>query len=204
MPGFEQKIEDYNPLLHGPLVDLTLRPSPGVEEIELYPVNEPYAYIRVTYDASTHEYTYHVIEPVLTPGERDLFQEIRERLFETLNITCRNLGREEARRVLRDAVNTIIADYGIRLDPVGREKVLYQVEREFLGDGLIDPIMHDKYVEDISCDGCRQRYIRLSHDLRVSEDKSCIHRCSGSDSFVTKLAQRRKVHLIAERCWMPL
>lgn len=29
VPGFEQKIEDYNPLLHGPLVDLTLRPLAG-------------------------------------------------------------------------------------------------------------------------------------------------------------------------------
>lgn len=190
VPGFEQKIEDYNPLLHGPLVDLTLRPSPGVEEIELYPVNEPYAYIRVTYDASTHEYTYHVIEPVLTPGERDLFQEIRERLFETLNITCRNLGREEARRVLRDAVNTIIADYGIRLDPVGREKVLYQVEREFLGDGLIDPIMHDKYVEDISCDGVGSAIFVYHTTYESLRTNLAYTDAAELDSFVTKLAQR--------------
>lgn len=190
VPTLEQKVEDYNPLLHGPLVDLTLHPSLGVEEIELYPVNEPYAYIRVTYDTSTHEYTYHVIEPVLTPGERDLFQEIRERLFETLNITCRNLSREEARRVLRDAVNTIIADYGIRLDPVGREKVLYQVEKEFLGDGLIDPIMHDKYVEDISCDGVGSA-IFVYHTTYESLRTNLVYTDAADlDSFVTKLAQR--------------
>jgi len=190
VPGLEQRVEDYNPLLHGPLVDLTLRPSPGVEEIEVYPVNEPYAYIRVTYDSSTHEYTYNVIEPVLTPGERDLLEGIRERLFETLNITSRNLSREEARRVLRDAANAIIADYGIHLDPVGREKVLYQVEKEFLGDGLIDPIMHDKYVEDISCDGVGSAIFVYHTTYESMKTNLAYTDAVDLDSFVTKLAQR--------------
>ncbi len=49
---------------------------PGIEEIELYPVNEPYAYIRIFYDHSTHEYTYSVLEPQLSPAEEDLFRDI--------------------------------------------------------------------------------------------------------------------------------
>ncbi|MCK9306715.1 MAG: secretion system protein E, partial [Methanoculleus sp.] len=65
-------VEEYNPTLHGPIVDLAMRPSPGLEEIELYPVNEPYAYVRVTYDGTTHEYTYNVLEPVLSPAEQEL------------------------------------------------------------------------------------------------------------------------------------
>ncbi|HOI13903.1 MAG TPA: secretion system protein E, partial [Methanoculleus sp.] len=141
LPGAGTVVEEYNPVLHGPLVDLTMRPSPGLEEIELYPVNEPYAYVRVTYDSTTHEYTYHVLEPVLTPAEQELFGEIKERLFETLNITTRDLTRDEARNALRDSANTVIADYGIHLPPLGREKILYHVEKEFLGDGLIDPVM---------------------------------------------------------------
>ena len=183
-------VEEYNPALHGPLVDLAMRPSPGLEEIELYPVNEPYAYVRVTYDGTTHEYTYHVIEPVLTPGEQVLFAEIKERLFETLTISSRDLTREEARVALRDAANTIIADYGIRLDPLGREKILYHIEKEFLGDGLIDPVMHDKYIEDISCDGVNSP-IFVYHTTYESMKTSLVyHEHVELDSFVTKLAQR--------------
>ncbi|WP_243669672.1 hypothetical protein [Methanoculleus chikugoensis] len=154
-------------------------------------MNEPYAYVRVTYDSTTHEYTYNVIEPVLTPGgEQMLFAEIKERLFETLNITSRDLTREEARTALRDAANTIIADYGIRLDPLGREKILYHVEKEFLGDGLIDPVMHDKYIEDISCDGVGSA-IFVYHTTYESMKTSLIyHDHVELDSFVTKLAQR--------------
>jgi len=190
LPIAGEAIEEYNPMLHGPLVDLSMRPSPGLEEIELYPVNEPYAYVRVTYDGATHEYTYHILEPALTPGEQELFGEIKERLFETLNITTRDLTREAAREALRDSANTIIADYGIHLSPPGRGKILYYVEKEFLGDGLIDPVMHDKYIEDISCDGVNSP-IFVYHTTYESMKTSLVYRDAGElDSFVTKLAQR--------------
>lgn len=190
VPKVGAVVEEYNPAFHGQLVELTMRPSPGVEEIELYPVNEPYAYVRVTYDSTTHEYTYNVIEPVLTPGEEQLFSEIKERLFETLNITSRDLTRDEARTALREAANMIIADYGIRLEPLGREKILYHVEKEFLGDGLIDPVMHDKYIEDISCDGVDSA-IFVYHTTYESMKTSLVyHDAVSLDSFVTKLAQR--------------
>jgi flagellar protein FlaI len=190
LPGAGTVIEEYNPVQHGPLVDLAMRPSPGLEEIELYPVNEPYAYVRVTYDSTTHEYTYHVLEPVLTPAEQELFGEIKERLFETLNITTRDLTRDEARKALRDSANTVIADYGIHLPPLGREKILYHVEKEFLGDGLIDPVMHDKYIEDISCDGVDSA-IFVYHTTYESMKTSLVyHDAAELDSFVTKLAQR--------------
>ena len=37
---------------------LPFKPQPGVEEVEIYPVNPPYAYIQIIYDHTTHEYTY--------------------------------------------------------------------------------------------------------------------------------------------------
>ncbi|WP_352151706.1 ATPase, T2SS/T4P/T4SS family [Methanoculleus oceani] len=190
LPKVGAVVEEYNPTLHGPIVDLTMRPAPGLEEIELYPVNEPYAYVRVTYDSTTHEYTYHVIEPVLTPAEQELFGEIKERLFETLDITTRELNRDEARKALRDSANIVIADYGIHLAVLAREKILYHVEKEFLGDGLIDPVMHDKYIEDISCDGVGS-YIFVYHTTYESMKTSLAYHDSVElDSFVTKLAQR--------------
>ena len=63
------------------------------------------------------------------------------------------MSREEARQKLRAATNDILADYGFKLDPATKERLHYNMHKDFLGDGLIDPIMHDKYIEDISCDG---------------------------------------------------
>ena len=101
------------PSKHGPLVDLSSRPQPGVEEVEIYPVNPPNAYIRITYDHSTHEYTY-VLEPVLTAPEADLLKELKERLFETLDINTKDISKEEAAIKLRAAATDVIQDFGIK------------------------------------------------------------------------------------------
>ena len=182
--------EEYDARKHGALVDLAFAPKAGIEEMEMYPVNEPYAYVRITYDHSTHEYTYHALEPVLTEPEKNLLKEIKERLFETLDINTKDLSREEARQKLRTATNEILQDYGIRLTPVQKEKLHYNMHKDFLGDGLIDPIMHDKYIEDISCDGVHTPIFAFHSSYESMKTTLAYHTAEDLDSFVTKLAQR--------------
>jgi flagellar protein FlaI len=182
--------EEYNPKVHGPLVDLSFFPKSGIEEMEMYPVNEPYAYVRITYDHSTHEYLYDVLEPVLSDPEKDLLMELKERLFETLDINTKDISKEDARQKLRTAANDIMLDFGIKLSPLEREKIHYHMYKDFLGDGLIDPIMHDKYIEDISCDGVHTPLFCF-HSSYESMKSSIAYQTAGElDSFVTKLAQR--------------
>ena len=182
--------EEYDKTKHGALVDLSFPRQSGIEEMEMYPVNEPYAYIRIIYDHSTHEYTYQVIEPVLTGPEKDLLKEIKERLFETLDINTKDLSKEEARQKLRVATSEILQDYGIRLTPVQKEKIHYNMHKDFLGDGLIDPIMHDKYIEDISCDGVHTPIFAFHSSYESMKTTLAYHTAEDLDSFVTKLAQR--------------
>ncbi|MEN6396462.1 MAG: type II/IV secretion system ATPase subunit [Methanoregula sp.] len=181
---------EYNPKEHGPLVDLSFEATPGIEEMEMYPVNEPYAYVRVIYDHATHEYTYQVIEPVLTDPEKELLKELKERLFETLDINTKDISKMEARHQLRTSVDEILADFGIKLTPVQREKILYNMHKEFLGDGLIDAIMHDKYIEDISCDGVNVPLFAFHASYESMKTTLMYHNTEELDSFVTKLAQR--------------
>jgi flagellar protein FlaI len=185
-----RKVEEYNPRLHGPLVDLAFTPKPGVEEVELYPVNEPYAYIRIVYDNASHEYTYEVLEPVLSSAEQELIREIKGRLFEQLDVNTKDISREGARKVLRDLSDDIISDYGISLTPVAREKLFYHIERDFLGDGLIDAIMHDKFIEDISCDGLDNPIFVFHGGYESIKTNMMYTSAVELDSFVTKLAQR--------------
>jgi len=184
------EMEEYNPKVHGPLVDLSFVPKPGIEEMELYPVNEPYAYIRITYDHSTHEYMYHVLEPVLSDPEKDLMKELKERLFETLDINTKDISKEDARKKLRDSTNNIMLDFGINLSPVEREKIHYNMFKDFLGDGLVDPVMHDKYIEDISCDGVHTPLFVFHSSHESMKTSLAYHNAAELDSFVTKLAQR--------------
>ncbi|MCU0632089.1 MAG: type II/IV secretion system ATPase subunit [Methanolinea sp.] len=181
---------EYNSRTHGALVDLTFRPRPGVEQIELYQVNEPYAYVRITYDNATHEYLYEVLEPKLTPAENELFMDIKERIFERLDINTQNVLEEIAKKTLRDVTDDIIHDYGLSLSPLQREKILYAMYKEFLGNGMIDPLMHDRFIEDISCDGVNANLF-VYHNRYESMRTNLLYKSAEElDSFVTKLAQR--------------
>ncbi len=182
--------EEYDPKVHGPLVDLSYTPKPGIEEMEMYPVNEPYAYVRITYDHSTHEYFYQLIEPDLSDPEKDLLKELKERLFETLDINTKDISKEDARQKLRTATNDIMTDFGINLSPLEREKIHYNMFKDFLGDGLIDPIMHDKYIEDISCDGVHTPLFAFHSSYESMKTSVVYHSAEELDSFVIKLAQR--------------
>jgi len=183
-------LEEYDPKKHGPLVDISFKPSPGIEEVEIYPVNPPYAYIQIIYDHSTHEYTYQVLEPLLTDPEKELLKELKERLFETLDINTKDISKEEAGIKLRAAATDIILDFGIKLTPVQREVILYNMHKDFLGDGLIDAIMHDKYIEDISCDGVHTSLFVYHNNYESMKTTLSYTNADELDSFVTKLAQR--------------
>ncbi|KAF1075578.1 type II/IV secretion system ATPase subunit [Methanogenium sp. MK-MG] len=184
------RVVEYDPAIHGSLVDLSHDSGEGIEEIELYPVNEPYAYIRIIFDHNSHEYLYTVIEPELSDGEKILLQELTQRLFETLDINTKDLTKERAYATLTEAVDNIIFDYGIKLDPVSREKILYHIHKNFIGDGRIDAIMHDKYIEDISCDGIDAPLFVFHSNYESIQTNITYARSDDLDSFVTKLAQR--------------
>jgi flagellar protein FlaI len=199
MKVIRKEVEEYNPRLHGPLVDLAFRPAPNIEEVEVYPVNEPFAFIRVLHDNSTHEYTYQVLEPVLNPAERELVGELKQRLFETLEVNTKDLTKDAAHRAIRGAVDTVLSDYGISLTPIAREKILYNIEKEFLGNGIVDPIMHDKYIEDISCDGLNIPIFVYHTSYENTKTNLSYKTAEDLDSFVTKMAQRAGKHIsIAE------
>ena len=184
------KVEEYNPNIHGSLIDLEFRTEDGIEEIELYPVNEPYAYVRITYDKGSNEYIYNVVEPELNDAEKELYAEIEQRLFETLDVNTKSISPDEARDTLKKAVLEILRDYGIKLTPEKREKIIYSINKNFIGDGLIDPLMHDKYIEDISCDGLNTPIFVFHSNYESLQTNLMYHKSANLDSFVTKLAQR--------------
>ncbi|EHQ35797.1 ATPase, T2SS/T4P/T4SS family [Methanoplanus limicola] len=183
---------EYNPSVHGSIVDLTFNPEnvEGLEEVELYPVNEPYAYVRIIYDKNTNEHIYNVIEPSLNKAEEELLQEIKQRLFETLDVNTKDVTKEESYDILKISVSEIIQDYGIKIDPPSKAKILYMIYKEFLGDGLIDPIMHDKFIEDISCDGLNVPIFVYHSNYESMQTTLSYEKSTNLDSFVTRLAQR--------------
>lgn len=79
----------------------------------------------------------------------------------------------------------------IELLPEEIEAVKYLVVREKVGIGLLDPLLHDIYVEDISCSGVGQIFIE--HKIFKSVLTAvCIPTMEELDDFAKRLSERMK------------
>ncbi|MDK2892217.1 type II/IV secretion system ATPase subunit [Methanohalophilus sp.] len=181
--------EDYDITKDGPLVDLSFSFASAKKEIELYPINPPYSYVRITYDADLHEYMYTVLEPILSTNEKELLESIKERLVESIDINLSETNRTNAETLLREEFKQFLRDYSIETSALVREKISYYLIRDFLNYGKIDVMMRDPDIEDISCDGpntpvyiYHRKYESITSNVQFDTDEEV-------DSFVIRMAQ---------------
>lgn len=186
--------EEYSIEKHGPLVDLEIPEDADYEEVEQYAVNEPYAFVRITYNPENHTHKYRVLEPELTETEQEVFEELKERMTETLEVDLSRI-EEDANEHLREKTIKLLKEFGINLTPKQREKLLYYVVRDFHGYERIDPLMKDPRIEDISCDGPETPIYIYHQKYESIESNIMFENESTLDSFVIKLAQRAGRHI---------
>jgi flagellar protein FlaI len=138
----------------------------GVEEDEekvdlTYPLipekpgkDEPImAYARIFWNNEKGIYEYHVIEPELNDRLKKVFSGLKELIEERLDVDFTRLKSNEAKEYIKRQLNELIHVFSIRITETEKQILEYYIERDFLGLGRIEPLMHDPDIEDISCDG---------------------------------------------------
>ncbi len=160
------------------------------EEVERHWVKKPFAYVTILYDHERKEHLYYVVEPELDAFEqyvrRDLVSILRDHLI------YQDIERDqEAEReaVFVEHAEDIIRRHARTVKKGTLHKLLYYLKRDFLRNGLIDPIMRDRYIEDISCDGTNVPVFVYHGEFRdlktnIQFDKEELN------AFVVTLAQR--------------
>ncbi|PCR89852.1 type II/IV secretion system ATPase subunit [Natrinema ejinorense] len=163
------------------------------EEVDRYWVNRPYAYVTILYDESTNTNRYHVVEPAL-----DEFEEyVREDLIRSLrsDLMYKEFDGEIDRAVAFDEeVPRVMREHAATVGDGPLQQLRYYLRRDFVSYGKVDPIMRDRAVEDISCDGAARPVFVYHHgyrDLRTNLSFSD-ERLS---AYVVRLAQRAGKHL---------
>lgn len=127
--------------------------DPDIETVEVYPVEDPYTYMRIIWNKKKNEYLIEPLEPKLGEKEQKLLDLLKDTLHRTLRYEWEKLTALDKREYLSESVQSFIKSRGLRIDPITRKKIEYYIQRDFIGYGPIDPFINDDNVEDISCDG---------------------------------------------------
>jgi len=164
--------------------------DPKVEEIEIRPIREPYSYVRITLNRETNAYLYEVIEPQLNETETEILGFLKDTVNKTLDYTLDEASKKDKEEYLKKSIDSLLLSRGIKLSEVSKERIMYYLIRDFVGYGLIDVMMTDPQIEDVSCDGTRvpiyifhRKYQSMRSNLIFKNDDE-------ANSFIIGLAQK--------------
>lgn len=119
-----------------------------------YELIKPYAYAHIFYNKEDKSIFYEVIEPELNDSEKKTLERIKELILEYLDIDLEKIKNKEIlNKTVEEAIKKVISILKIRVDSESFLKISYYIFRDFIGLNEIEPLMHDPYIEDISCSG---------------------------------------------------
>ncbi len=168
--------------------------DPGLKELDLAPIRPDLSYVRITYHNVRNEYLYEVIEPPLSKIEGELTERLRVRLVDDFQPLPEH-DPETKRRELRRMVDGLLQAWELAPGPTTKARILYYLERDFVGYGIVEVPMTDSEVEDISCDGVgiplyiyHRKYGSIRSNLKFGSAKEL-------DDYVVWIAQRSGKHI---------
>jgi flagellar protein FlaI len=146
--------------------------------------------VHIKFDDKTKKLMYNIIEPELTEEELEILEELKRGfvyVFEKYSPEFIDISEDE---FISKGIKNLCLKYLINLNEERFKKISYYIKRDFLGLEMLEPIMHDPYIEDISCDGLNipifvnhLKYGPIEVNRKYKDPKKL-------NSFIVKLAQK--------------
>ena len=156
------------------------------EVVDRYWLTPPYAYANLYRDEYGHVH-YQMVEPKLTEKELVVLEESYEQLKTVLVYDeVRKRGEFE---LDREVVREIITGYDPQITPERRDTLLYYLNRNTMGYGRLDALLHDERIEDITCNGAGIP-IFLYHRRFANVQTDIVFDANELNKYVLKLAQK--------------
>ncbi|MDW8033913.1 MAG: type II/IV secretion system ATPase subunit [Nitrososphaerota archaeon] len=199
-PVKEEKPKEKREKEEKEVVEYVLEPLPeGVNFVDVYWIEEPFVKIVIApIPGRGGQKGYFIDEITLTKQEKNAFEKLKEILSkelrppEDMSVEARRHVFEEARRLMKKYKGVLGS-----LNQESIQRIEYYIRRDLIGYGPINPIIEDKNIEDISCDGVNKpiyvwhkRHESLPSNLKIM-DKSYFN------DFIIKLAHFAGKHISA-------
>ena len=165
----------------------------GTTVIENYPLTAPFSYANILQDQENGSTSYQVDETKLNQPEQIIYNQLYRLIEENLE-SPENIEKEFGfmsfvNKILKEN-EKLFRDYPL----ASMEKVKYYLERDIAGFGLIDPLMHDPNIEDVSCSGIdspiyvwHRKYDSIPCNIKFTDEKL--------NSFVSRIVFRAGKHI---------
>ncbi|WP_280586154.1 type II/IV secretion system ATPase subunit [Halorubrum sp. Boch-26] len=188
--GSELDVRPFRPGEDGPLASVTV--PDGEREVDRYWVNAPYAYVVITYDDEESEHRYYAVEPDLDEFERDLLDRVVDDIRDPL-LYREGTGKTDE-ETLREELKGLLEGYGVEAGMATFHALAYYLYRDFRGYGKVDPLLNDRHIEDVSCDGY-DLPIFVYHDDYTDIETNVSFPKGELDNYVIRLAQQSGRHV---------
>ncbi len=148
-----------------------------------------YAYAHIVFDKNLSELVYYVVEPQLNAGDRIMLNEIKEFIQEKLDVNFAQVRKTDAVAYIANIFDRAARYFKVTSNV---DVLKYYVIRDFIGLEAIEPLMQDKNIEDISCDGVNIPIYLYHRDTKLGSLRTNLMftKKEELDSFANKLAER--------------
>ncbi|WP_202319398.1 type II/IV secretion system ATPase subunit [Archaeoglobus neptunius] len=162
--------------------------------VDEYWIQEPFIKAVIVEKEEEFRDYYNILEPTVGPEEAQMISTLFSDLKRVLVLRDVSVDIEERAEVLVGNINRLSREYAVKLDDNFYSRMLYYLFRDFFGYGVIDPLMEDPNVEDISCDGYNipiyiyhQKYGNIETNIVLDKERL--------DRMVLRLTQRSGKHI---------
>ncbi|TKX59960.1 type II secretion system protein [Halorubrum sp. SS7] len=190
LQGSTLDVRPFRPGEDGPLASFVV--PEDEREVDRYWVNAPYAYVVITYDEAESEHRYYAVEPELDAFERDLLDRVVDDIRDPL-LYREGTGKTDE-ETLRAELESLLEGYGVEVGMDSFHALAYYLFRDFRGYGKVDPLLNDRHIEDVSCDGY-DLPIFVYHDEYTDIETNVSFGQEALDSYVIRLAQQSGRHV---------
>ncbi len=176
-------------------INLIKESSTDWEPINYRGVNDSYALYKMSnvfikFDEEHQKLLYKIVEPELSAEDQKVLLELKKGFMYVFEkISTKDLENSSTDLINR-GIKELSKKYGIKISDESFTKIAYYLERDFLGLEQLEPIMHDKYIEDISCDGLGVPVFVNHLKYGPIEVNRKFDDANKLNSFIVKLAQK--------------
>lgn len=167
----------------------------GYEVIKSHPLHPPFSYVSILYNAERSSHLYFIDELKLNQEEVAIYENVYHLLEQSLEApdepSAANSNFDEQLNTILKENEKIFLSYS----NTSLEKVKYYLKRDVDGFGLLDPLMHDTNIEDISCSGPKipiyiwhRRYDSIPTNIQFDSAEKL-------NSFISRIVFRAGKHV---------